>query len=80
MRLIHAERAELGHFHDIGRTHHRKHRVARVTPRRQCRQDRADLIFQEDHGDNTDVRGRDVGAAALQGGGVGLPIGGGVQG
>jgi hypothetical protein len=65
-RRRHVELAHAGELGHLAGAHGADHGVAVVAARLQHRQQRLEVVFQEQHGDDDDVALRDVGLAALQ--------------
>ena len=75
----HVELAHAGQLGHLGGRHRADHRVAMVAARLQRRQDRQEVVFEEQHRRDHDVALGDVGLAALERGRVVAPFGGGVH-
>jgi hypothetical protein len=76
----HAELAKPRQLHHLTRGHRAQHRVTSVATGRECRQNRADVVLQEQHRRDHDIAARDVGVALGQRGPVVAPFVGGVDG
>ena len=75
-RARHVELAHLGELHDGLIGDDADHRVAMVAAGLQVGQDRLDMLFEEDHRGDDDIRPRDVGARGGKCCGILAPLGG----
>ncbi|GJE31910.1 hypothetical protein LDDCCGHA_2092 [Methylobacterium oxalidis] len=79
LRPVHVEAVEPGRAHDLSGREAADHGVAMGATREQGRQDGADVLVHEQHRAQDDIGPRDVGAAGLDRGRIGLPVRGGVE-
>ena len=78
-RLVHIELADLGELDDFACRHGADDGIAMIAPRLECRQNRQEVIFHEEHRRDDNIALGDVLEAMLKTVGITAPFRGGMQ-